>query len=139
MGRHPGQQTTGGLGVKQEGKHPLLLNFILTTAKHGRSPNMFPQCLLAYRELSNIQDGVAELEVRTARKLADVEMESLQKMMVKKLGLKVHVTEKVQPELMGGFIVLHQNQQWDASVSSRLAKLQTGLKEAKFPSSVLKD
>jgi F-type H+-transporting ATPase subunit delta len=119
--------------------HPLLLNFILTVAKHGRSPAMFPQCLLAFRELSNAQDGVAELEVRSARKLSDAELEKLTKTMARKLNLKVHVTEKVEPELLGGFIVLHQNQQWDASVSSRLHKLQNGLKEAKFPSSVLKD
>lgn len=119
--------------------HPLLLNFVLTIVKHGRSPSMLPQCLTVFRSFFNTLENVAQLEVRSARKLDDGEMTKLKATMAKKLGQKIQITETVAPELLGGFVVLHQNQQWDATVSSRLDRLKKELKEAKFPSSVLKD
>jgi len=119
--------------------HPLLLNFILTVVKHGRSPAMLTQCLVNFRGFYNTLEGIAQLEVRSARKLDDAEMTKLKAVMSKKLSQKIQVTETVSPELLGGFVVLHQNQQWDATISSRLDRLKTQLKEAKFPSSVLKD
>jgi len=119
--------------------HPLLLNFILTVVKHGRSPAMLEQCLTVFRTFFNTLEGIANLEVRSARKLDDAEMSKLKAVMAKKLNLKIEIKETVEPALLGGFVVLHQNQQWDATVSSRLDRLKKELKEAKFPSSVLKD
>jgi len=119
--------------------HPLLLNFILTVVKHGRSPAMLEQCLSVFRTFFNTLEGVAQLEVRSARKLDDGEMTKLKAVMAKKLNQKIEIKETIEPALLGGFVVLHQNQQWDATVSSRLDRLKKELKEAKFPSSVLKD
>lgn len=119
--------------------HPLLLNFVLTAAKHSRSPAMFKLCLHYFRQHCNQLEGIAELDVSSARKLDDAEMAKLKATMTKKLGRKVVVREKVDPSLLGGFVVLHQNQQWDATVSSRLNRLKKGLQETKFPNTVLKD
>jgi F-type H+-transporting ATPase subunit delta len=119
--------------------HPILLNFILTATKNKRSLAMMEKCLFYFRELCNQTDGIAELEVRSARKLESAELEKLKEAMKRKLGRKIQVVEKLDASLLGGFVVLHQNQQWDASVTTRLERLKQELKKTKFPATVLKD
>lgn len=119
--------------------HPMLLNFILTVVKHGRSPAMLLKCLEFFQAYHNALKGVAHLEVDSARKLEDAEMTQLKAVMSKMLNQKIEIKETILPELMGGFVVRHQNQQWDATVLSRFNRLKGELQGAKFPSSVLTD
>lgn len=119
--------------------HPLLLNFILTVVKHGRSPSMLVKCLEVFQGYHNTSKGVATLEVRSAQKLDEAELTKLKAVMSKMLNQKIEITETVAPELLGGFVVKYQNEQWDATVLSRLNRLKDELQGAKFPSSVLTD
>src|ERR1700759_742831 len=57
--------------------HPLLLNFLLTVVNHGRSPALLEQCLANFRAFYNASEGVAQLEVKSARKLEEAELTKL--------------------------------------------------------------
>ena len=77
-----------------------------------------------YRELN----GIAKVEVVTATKLGDDEINAIVDVVKEQLGGKtIELTKSVNPDLIGGFTVDVDSRVLDASVKSQLEKLRLRL------------
>lgn len=118
--------------------HQVTQNFILVALKHGRVPGMLPRIIDEFHAICNEKAGVAEMELRSARKFEDAELVSLKKTVETKLKRKVIIKESVHPELLGGFVLSHGNNVWDASKISQLGRLVNKMEELKASAALVK-
>ncbi len=108
----------------------MVLNLLCLAIDHGRI-GMFDQMVHAFHDHANAKAGIAEIKVASARKLEAGELEKLSAVLQKKLNQKITLVETVQPDLMGGIVVTHQDLNWDASVSHRLKRIIEKIEEVK--------
>ena len=118
--------------------HVVTLNFILVALEHGRVPSMLGRIIDEFHAICNERAGISEMVLRTARKFEDAEMASLKKMLEKKLGRSVVIKERVQPDLLGGFVLANGNQVWDTSKVHQLGRLVNQMEEVKASAALLK-
>jgi len=71
--------------------------------------------------------GVAIAEVRTAKTLGPDEIRDLADTLSKKLGKKVELDIRIDPKLLGGFVVKVGSEIWDASVQGKINKFRESL------------
>ncbi|HYF48549.1 MAG TPA: ATP synthase F1 subunit delta [Planctomycetota bacterium] len=116
---------------------PIVLNFLFVGLQNSRIPGVLSGTIENYHNLWLQHTGVAELDVRTARKLDEAELEGLKKVMQQKLGRKVALRENVDPKVLGGLVVSHNDTQWDTTVASRLSALIARMKETKFTAELI--
>ncbi|MCZ7646385.1 MAG: ATP synthase F1 subunit delta [Planctomycetota bacterium] len=99
-----------------------LANFLLVTIRKGRV-GMLPAIVDAFHEHANRKAGIAEFTVISARALEDGERNVLRQRLEQGLKRKIEIREKVEPELLGGFVLAHEDQRWDCSLIHRLGRL----------------
>lgn len=99
-------------------------NLFRVLVENGRV-NMLETVVTQYTVLSDEINNITEAKVTTATELTSaVETKLLEK--VKELtSSKAYLTKKVDPEILGGFILRVGDVQYDASISGELSRLQT--------------
>ena len=76
----------------------------------------------------NVMQGIQMAEVTSATPLTPASRAELEQLVTKQTGLtQVKLTEKIDPELIGGFVLRVGDQQIDDSVRTSLRKLRTSL------------
>ena len=88
-----------------------------------------PGALLAYVALYREEAGILEAEVVSAVPLTEKERERLIARLSARTGKTVEITERVDPDLIGGMRVTVGGKLYDGTVSGRLARLQEKLDE----------
>ena len=81
----------------------------------------------AYRKLLQLQLGIRQAEIVTARELSASERESLVAEVGKLAGSKVEATFKLDQAILGGTVVRIGSTVYDGSVRGRLARLKEAL------------
>lgn len=94
-------------------------NFLLVLAERGRA-TMFDEIVDAYIEYANRTAGIAKVEVQTARTLAAEERTRVSEIMAQKLNKKILLSEHVNPDLIGGMVLIHDDKMWDGSLRRTL-------------------
>lgn len=94
-------------------------NFLLVIAERGRG-SMLDQIVDAYTEFANRTAGIAKVEVQSARALAVEERARVSEVMAKKLNKKIVLSERVNPDLIGGMVLVHDDKMWDGSLRRTL-------------------
>lgn len=113
---------------------PITLNFLLVIAKNSRSaiiPHILFSFDLAYKELMNIMP----VNITTASKMD----ESLKADLINYLKKSapeatIEISEKINEDLIGGFIFKTDTHQIDASVATRLKSLKRDLYNTTYTS-----
>ena len=98
---------------------PVTRNFLLVIAERSRA-TMIDQIVDSYAEFANVQANIATVEVQTARPLEADERERVQRVMGEKLKKMIKLNERVNPELMGGMVLVHEDKMWDSSLRRKL-------------------
>ncbi len=94
-------------------------NFLLVIAERSRT-TMIDQIVDAYAEFANLTANVATVEVSTARPLDADERERVQRVMGEKLKKMIKLNEHVNPDLIGGMVLVHNDTMWDSSLRRKL-------------------
>ncbi|MBI3438014.1 MAG: F0F1 ATP synthase subunit delta [Proteobacteria bacterium] len=89
-----------------------------------------PAIAAAYRTLIARERGARQVEIVSARPLADSEKNAIIEAVGKSLGSKVEAETRVDDSLIGGFVVRAGSKQFDASVKAKLDTLRLALKSA---------
>lgn len=71
--------------------------------------------------------GVAVAHVRSAKALTPDEVRDLTETLSQRVGKKVELDVKTDPELLGGFVVKIGSEIWDASVAGKINKFRESL------------
>ncbi len=104
-------------------------NTIGVAALNRRAADL-PGIAAAYRALVARERGARQVEIVSARPLADAEKKAIIDSLGQQLGAKVEAESRVDESLIGGFVVRVGSRQFDASVKSKLDALRLALKSA---------
>ena len=112
-----------------EGREPLQA-FLCLLSQEGRL-EQFPRILEEYRQLELAAQGGALCVMTCARQPSVETMQEIQKAVCKLRGLeRVVLQVKIDPALLGGFILDVQGVTYDRSVRGRLDRLSRGMQES---------
>ncbi len=103
----------------------ITLEFVRIVAKKNRE-SIIPDIARSFAGLYLSHEGIVTAEVITAVALSDGQRKKVHKF-ISTFGDKVELNEKVNPKIIGGFIVRVGDKQYDESIANRLINLKTEL------------
>lgn len=116
-----------------EGKINLYsLNFLLLIAQNKREKNI-PGIFRDLEELYRQDQGLKTAVLTTAKPLSEALVDQIQKSLENEFSAKIQLSQNIDEDLIGGFVLRVDDNQYDASISSQLKRvkeklLQTELK-----------
>jgi F-type H+-transporting ATPase subunit delta len=108
------------------GADELLGNFLRIAVEKGRIGEI-EEIARELDRLLAIEEGRLDVELTTAYELSDSEATAIVKQIQDASGRKVEATRKVDPELIGGFVLQAGSMRVDASVRGRIERLRREL------------
>ena len=120
-------QTKAGLVGELVGDaDELLRNFVRLAAEKGRIGDI-EEIARAFDRLMAAEERRIDVELTTAFELSDPEAEAILKQIREASGREVEATRKVDPSLIGGFVLQAGSMRVDASVRGRIEGLRLEL------------
>jgi F-type H+-transporting ATPase subunit delta len=104
----------------------LVRNFLLVIVEKGRAAEL-EDIHSEFAALVAADEGRLEVELTTAYELSDDETREILEQIEKASGRKVDAARKVDPSLIGGFVLQAGSMRVDASVRGRLQRLRQEL------------
>jgi F-type H+-transporting ATPase subunit delta len=104
----------------------LLRNFLRLAAEKGRIAEI-EEIAREFDRLMAAEEGRLDVELTTAYELSDSEATAILKQIQEASGRKVEATRKVDPNLIGGFVLQAGSMRVDASVRGRIERLRREL------------
>jgi F-type H+-transporting ATPase subunit delta len=101
-------------------------NFLLVVVEKGRASEL-ASIYEEFAALVAADEGRLEVELTTAYELSDDEARDILQQIEKTSGRKVDATRRVDPNLIGGFVLQAGSMRVDASVRGRLERLRQEL------------
>jgi F-type H+-transporting ATPase subunit delta len=112
------------------GANELLRNFLRLATEKGRIGEI-EEIAREFDRLLAAEERRLNVELTTARELSDTEARALVNQIEEASGRKVEATRKVDPDLIGGFVLQAGSMRVDASVRGRLNRLRQELVSAR--------
>lgn len=109
---------------------PLFLEFLLVLVDKHRI-GFLHEIIEEFRALVAEDRGIVVARVTTAKPMADTDRQSLIARLKGKTGKEIEIVEKVEPSILGGMIVILDDQIIDGSVSHHLSQLKEELMKLK--------
>lgn len=109
------------LGMSQQ-----VRNFIAVLIQHNRL-SLLDEVLGEYHREVNKRLGISEVQVTTARPLAEDERRSIEQKVAQMTGARVQATYREDKSLLGGVVVRVGSTVYDGSVRGRLERLKEEL------------
>jgi F-type H+-transporting ATPase subunit delta len=107
----------------------LVRNFVLLVVEKGRAHEL-DGMLLEFDALVAAEEGILDVELTTAVELTDDEATRILGQIEEVSGRRLRASRKVEPNLIGGFVLQAGSYRADASVRGRLERLRRELKGA---------
>ncbi|OJI07888.1 hypothetical protein BK004_00400 [bacterium CG10_46_32] len=102
----------------QAAKRKTISRRMLEHLYHNNRLGMLPAILRIMEDIEYQESGVEPVTVRSAGKLTKADAEQLVQKILKKKGTAI--TQKIDPNLLGGIQIETKNSRWDVSLSSKL-------------------
>jgi len=109
------------------GLDPVTTNFLGVLARNGRKNALRP-IIRAYGRLASEHRGETTAEVVTARPLNDDQIAALKAQLRVRAGRDVTLETEVDPNILGGIVVMLGSQRIDASIRTKLNRLALAMK-----------
>ena len=107
----------------------LVRNFVLLVAEKGRTEEL-DEMVQELDALVAAEEGILDVELTTAVELSDDEATKILGQIEQVSGRRLRASRKVEPALIGGFVLRAGSYRADASVRGRLERLRRELKGA---------
>ena len=107
--------------------HPYVLNFLKILTEKGY-PKHFFDCVASYREHYNRDNGILPVTAVTAKALTEDQATRLSEKLAAITGKTIQLTNKLDPEVVGGIRLDYDGKQLDDTVSHRLEAVRSMLK-----------
>jgi F-type H+-transporting ATPase subunit delta len=127
--RNPQLESRTKVAVLDEllgGADPLVRNFLRLTAEKGRI-GQIEEIAREFDRLMAREERRLNVELTTAGELTDAEARELRQQIERASGRKIEATRRVDPSLIGGFVLQAGSMRVDASVRGRLEGLRQEL------------
>lgn len=107
---------------------PLAVRFLSVLLANRRIAHL-SEVIAAVRERLDRDRNVVEARVQAARPLADAEADEIRKALEGRTRRTVRLRTETDPGLLGGFVVRIGSEVYDASLSTRLARVRAAIHE----------
>lgn len=107
--------------------HPYVLNFLKILTEKGYARH-FSDCVSAYREHYNQDNGILPVTAVTAVSLSPDQTDRLTKKLASLTGKTIKLTNRVDPGVLGGIRLDYSGKRLDDTVSHRLQSIRDLLK-----------
>lgn len=107
--------------------HPYVLNFLKILTERGYAAH-FSDCCKVYRDLYNEDHGILPVKAVTAIALTPAQTEKLTAKLTTITGKTVELTNKVDPDCLGGVCLDYDGKRVDGTVKKRLEGMAALLK-----------
>ncbi len=104
----------------------LSLNFLVLITENNRE-KYIPGIFRKLEELYRQEEGIRTAVLTSAQPLDDSVVVQIRQILEKEFNAKVELSQKVNVELIGGFILRIDDNQYDASISTQLKKIREQL------------
>lgn len=88
---------------------------------------LLPELVRDYSRLLDLESGILAGELSSAIELSSDEVERLASAIAKRAGRKIHFEQKVDADLLGGFVARVGGKTYDASLRTQLNRLRDEL------------
>lgn len=105
----------------------IMSRFLRVLCQNRRLPHL-KAILEEFLEQMKRAEGIREGTLQTSIELSQKEVKSLQNALAAQLGEKIHLTQDIKENLLGGVVLRIGSLMIDASTRTRLAKLHTAMK-----------
>ncbi|MFW5974693.1 MAG: ATP synthase F1 subunit delta [Bacteroidota bacterium] len=106
---------------------PLTLAFLKLIVMKNRAQAV-PQISIEYEQIYNLKNNILATEIESVVALQkNIRKQFIEALKAQTQASKVNLTEKVNRDLIGGFVLRYQNQQYDASIRKQLSELRKTL------------
>lgn len=103
--------------------HPSIVEFFHILVRKGRGNILYATAKEFIREYNEVK-GIVKATVTSATALSEENYEALKASIAKEINATVVLENKVDPSLIGGFIIQVGDKQLNASIAGRLNKLE---------------
>lgn len=107
--------------------HPYVLNFLKILMEKGYA-RYFSDCVSAYREHYNQDNGILPVTAVTAVSLSQDQTDRLTQKLASLTDKTIHLTNRVDPGVLGGIRLDYSGKRLDDTVSHRLQSIRDLLK-----------
>ncbi|MFZ4261690.1 ATP synthase F1 subunit delta [Sphingobacterium sp. HJSM2_6] len=107
----------------QQKVKPEILAFFTIMVRKGRAELIYATAQEFVREYNEVK-GIVHAEVVSAAALSEQNIQALTAQIAKEINAEVILSNKVDPSLIGGFVVNVGDKQLDASILGKLNKLE---------------
>lgn len=104
----------------------LSLNFLVLITENNREKNI-PGIFRNLEDLYRREEGIKTAVLTTAQPLDFSMIQQIKEMLEKEFHSKVELGQKVNDQLIGGFVLRVDDKQYDASISTQLKKIKEQL------------
>lgn len=109
----------------------LTLRFLILIAENKREVHL-PGICRDFLDFVRKEQGISTAVVTTATRLSAATLEKIREQLAKESGVRIELTEKVNPAIIGGMILRIDDRQLDASVATQLKKIKSRLLETEI-------
>ncbi len=106
----------------------LSLDFLILIIANKRE-KYIPDIARNFRSLYKNNMGIKAAELTVSRKVDEKFMSKFKEILKNTYHSEIELEEKIKPEIIGGFILRVEDEQFDASISSSLVKIRKKLLE----------
>ena len=104
----------------------LVWNFLLLVVEKGRADEL-DEIVAEFTALVAAEEGILDVELTTAVELSEDEMNRILRQIEQVSGRRLRASRRVEPALLGGFVLQAGSYRADASVRGRLERLRRQL------------
>ena len=104
----------------------LVWNFLLLVVEKGRADEL-DEIVSEFNALVAAEEGILDVELTTAVELSEDEMNRILSQIEQVSGRRLRASRRVEPALLGGFVLQAGSYRADASVRGRLERLRRQL------------
>jgi F-type H+-transporting ATPase subunit delta len=102
------------------------IDLLLTNKRESHLPNIARN----FKSLYKKNQGILAAEIVVSEPIDKVQSEKFRILLKKTFNSEIELEQSVKPSIMGGFILRVEDEQFDASVTSGLAKIKKQLLES---------
>jgi len=106
--------------------HELSLNFLVLIASHKRE-SYIPGIFRSLEDLYRREEGIKAAVLTSAQPVSETLVAEIKKALESQFNAKVELNQKVDSNLIGGFVLRVDDKQYDASLSTQLKKIREQL------------
>ncbi len=107
--------------------HPYVRNLLKLLVERGGLRH-FSRCCAVYRESYNRDNGILPVTAATALPLTDAQTQRLRERLSALTGKKIELSNRIEPELLGGVRLDYDGRQLEDSIAHRLDAIRQTLK-----------